>query len=173
MTSTAPVSIVFRPKPELLRSGVVGTIVITAALFGSLYLVAVNTPWWPVVLVIHIGSLLVVAFWTARYFTTSVKFTGDRITLRSFPFLTRNFAIGSVDRLIMAEVYIGNTDDTHTHLAVLAPGGTQIFRLRTRFWALNDLHRVAQLIGAPLTTLPEPVTPSEFRAHFIQRVTQE
>ncbi len=66
----------------------------------------------------------------------------------------------------MARVYVGSTDDTHTHLAALDASGAQLFRMRTRFWAIDDLHRVTELIGAPLTRLPEPVSSKDFTQAF-------
>jgi hypothetical protein len=160
--STVQAAAGFRPKPELLRSGLIGTAVVTAALFGSLYVVTWSTPWLLLVLALHVVGMLVVGFWTARYFTPSIRFSGDSVTLRTFPFPTRVLPLSAVSHQVLAQVYVGNTDDTHTHLAVLDSRSNQLFRLRTRFWSLEDITRVAELLGAPMTTLPSPLSPSEF-----------
>lgn len=155
-----------RPKPALLRAGVLGTVLVTLALFGSLYLVTIPRGPWALVLSAQLLGSAVAAFWFARYSTTSVQVTSEELVMRTFPHRPQRYPLCAIARVVIADVYIGSTIDSQPQLSALDGRGTLLFRMRGKFWEHADLVRVAGATGAPVTTLERPVTAKELTAEL-------
>lgn len=171
---TDSMSVVVRPRSELLRNMLLSSIVAGVPLFGVLYWLALTQGNWGRVFVVQLVFLLFVLMGVVRYYTAYVRVTPETIRKQGFVRLT------VVDRADVASVLIVDTyrDGSHETLPQLLARNTEgvaVFRMRGIYWSRDSMDAVSAALGVPTILEEHPFTLEEFydlapgTAHWYER----
>lgn len=153
--------VLIRPRRSLLRTGLVAVIVAGVPLFAVLYWLAVSQGSWQRVLIVEVILLACCAVLWWRFRVSFVRVDGTLLTKQAFAHRTV-VERADVATILLAETYRGTSSDTIPQLLALDAAGARLLRLRGTFWAREDMVRIAEAIGAPITTELVPMTSREY-----------
>lgn len=154
-----------RLKPSLLRNTLIAAAVGGVPLFGVL-------TWLGVVhgtIVLVIVSLIVVVFAVTvtawRHVESFVRVEGGKIHKVTF-ISDRVIPTADVAQIVICETDDSASPETVPQLLALGDDGRRLFRMRGLYWSLDDMHAVADAIGAPVGVDATPMTSRQFYAKY-------
>ncbi len=154
------------PRRILVRNALWSYVLISLALFGSLYYLAIPRGTWPALLVGQLGTILFCLIAYLRYRLTYIEVTPEAIVERGFFGFTRRIPLSRVATTVLAETYRSHAPDSTPQLLVRDAAGRRLLRMRGTFWSLAAIRRVADATGVPTEHYPDPITSREFFAGF-------
>ncbi|MCY7326793.1 MAG: hypothetical protein LH605_11785 [Microbacteriaceae bacterium] len=154
------------PRRILVRNALWSYVLISLALFGSLYYLSIPRGTWPGLLLGQLGTILLCLIAYLRYRSTYIEVTTESIAERGFFGLTRRIPLSRVATTVLAETYRSHAPDSTPQLLVRDAAGRRLLRMRGTFWSLAAIRRVADAIGVPTEHHPDPTTSREFFANF-------
>lgn len=154
------------PRPVLLRNAALSYVLITVALFGSLYYLAIPMGTWPVLLGGQLATVAVATVAYVRYRMTYIAITDDALIERGFLSPTQRIPLSNVASVLLAQTYRSHSPDSTPQLLVRDADGRRLLRMRGAFWTDAAIHRVAETIGVPVALFPEPITSRDFFATY-------
>ena len=150
-------------RGSVLRSTIYAAIAAGVPLFGVLYWLSLSQGSWPrvvIVQVIYMGFFAIIA---VRHFGAFVEVTSTTVTKQAL-FVRTTLSRADVASSYLVDTHTSNSPELLPQLLLSDAKGTRLMRMRGTFWSRDDMLRVAEAIGAPLTVEPEPMTPKEFYA---------
>ena len=154
------------PRRILVRDALCSYVLISVALFGSLYYLSIPRGTWPALLAGQFGTVAFCLLAYLRYRLTYIEVTTESIVERGFFGFTHRIPLASVATTVLAETYRSHAPDSTPQLLVRDADGRRLLRMRGTFWSLAAMHRVADATGVPIEHHPDPITAQEFFANF-------
>ncbi|MET3769294.1 hypothetical protein ABIB15_001985 [Marisediminicola sp. UYEF4] len=154
------------PRRILVRNALWSYVLISLALFGSLYYLAIPRGTWPGLLSWQLGTMLLCLVAYLRYRLTYIEVTPEAIVERGFLGSTRRIPLSRVATTVLAETYRSHAPDSTPQLLVRDAAGRRLLRMRGTFWSRAAIRRVADATGVPTEHYPDPITSREFFAGF-------
>jgi hypothetical protein len=122
-----------------------------------LWLTIPNGTWLPVV-VIMLLLMLLLGLSMIAYYRTSIWVGRSHVAERGFFGRMTSVPAGSIDSIMMLDLYQSGTLDTHPQLFVTGADGRVLLRMRGQYWSRSDMESVAEQLEVPVVHVPEPVT---------------
>jgi hypothetical protein len=97
------------------------------------------------------------------FLNTAVVLAPDGAEVRDGFGRSRLIRGADIESTLLVELYEGSTLDTLPQLFVVGHDGRTLLRMRGRFWAPEDLERVAEHLDAPVSRLEESLTLPQLR----------
>ncbi|GAB3132250.1 YdbT family protein [Marisediminicola antarctica] len=154
------------PRRILVRNALWSYLLISLALFGSLYYLSIPRGTWPGLVAGQLVTILVCLTAYLRYRLTYIEVTTESIIERGFFGFTRRIPLSRVATTVLAETYRSHAPDSTPQLVVRDAAGRRLLRMRGTFWSLAAIRRVADATGVPTEHYPDPITSREFFANF-------
>lgn len=154
------------PRRVLVRNALWSYVLISLALFGSLYYLSIPRGTWPGLLAGQLGTIAFCLLAYLRYRMTYIEVTTEEIVERGFFGFTRRIPLSLVASTVLAETYRSHAPDSTSQLLVRDAAGRRLLRMRGTFWTLAAVRRVAEATGVPTEHYPDPITLREFFANF-------
>ena len=154
-----------RPRISLLRNGLAAVFVAGTPIFLVLYWFSVPRGTWMTVLALQLVASGIVLVFVWRHFAVYAEVRDG--VLRKQAFSTRtSVAVASIARIVLAETYRGQSTETVPQLLALDADGRRVMRMRGQYWSSEDMRRIADATGAPVTVEPHPLTSAQYYALF-------
>lgn len=160
------VSVRVRPKPGIIRSGLLILLIVPLPIFGVLVFEGAGTGSWPIGLVGELICLLLCIFGIVRFRGIFVDVTSASIVERGFFGRRRISRLSDIDDLALAQTYSSSTADTVPQLIARDRSGKRVLRLRGVFWTEESMRAVTAAAGLPFEEITEPLSPAEFFNRF-------
>ncbi len=156
-----------RPKPALIRDGVIASILFMIPVFIVAYVLTAADGTWPVVLATHLVTIVVLILVAWRYFAASIWVEPDSIAERGFFAPKRRFTADRIDRVVRADTF-GHGAEPIPQLFVCGADCRVLVRMRGQFWSRDDMDTVASTLGVPVEVVPHTVS---FRELMLEHPT--
>jgi hypothetical protein len=150
-------------RGSVLRNTIYAAVAAGIPLFGVLYWLSLAQGIWLRVLVVQVIYTGLVVLIAVRHFGAFVEVTSTTITKQAL-FVRTTLNRSDAASSYLADTHTSNSPDLLPQLLVLDANGGRLLRMRGTFWSREDMLRVAEAIGVPLTMESEPMTLKEFYA---------
>ena len=151
-----------RPKPTLIRSGLLILLIVPLPIFTALVFLGLSNGSWPIGVIGEALSMLLCWLGLVLFRSTFVGVTATSIIEHGFFGRTRSTPLSGVASVVLAHTYNGSSAETLPQLIVRNQDGVRMLRLRGIFWTEESMRAVADSVGGSLELPPEPMTPTEF-----------
>ena len=151
-----------RPHSHLFQQGATAVVAFMAPVFIVLYVLTVPDGAWRAVLGTHITATILVGIAFIRYLTTAIWVSPGGITERGYFGRRHSHSIDEIGSLVLANTY--QETNTLPQLFVCDHEGRPLVRMRGQFWSQQSMDVVVAVLGLPLATLEDSITPGELRA---------
>lgn len=155
-----------RPRQSLKRNGVLSFLTISLVLFGALYLLSAPLGTWPAVVLLHFGMTTIFIIALLRYRATHVRVVDGQLEYHGFLRRKWSVAVSSVSTVDVVDIYLANATETSRQLLLRDAAGARVLRMRGRFWQESDMQAIADALGKPVTTRPNPLTMRKFLTEY-------
>jgi hypothetical protein len=150
-------------RGSVLRNTIYAAFAAGIPLFGVLYWLSLAQGNWLRVLVVQAIYTGFFALIAVRHFGAHVEVTSTTVTKQAL-FVRTTLSRADVASSYLVDTHTSNSPELLPQLVLLDAQGGRLMRMRGTFWSRDDMVRVAEAIGAPLTVQTEPMTLKEFYA---------
>jgi hypothetical protein len=117
------------------------------------------------VVIAFIAVVFSVAFIAWRHLESYVRVDDARVQKVTFA-SERIIPTDEVNQIVICETDDSASPGTVPQLLAVDAEGRRLFRMRGLYWSLEDMHRVADAIGAPVAVDTAPLTRRQFYAKY-------
>ena len=150
-------------RGSVLRNTIYAAVAAGIPLFGVLYWLSIAQGNWLRVLVVQAIYIGLFALIAVRHFGAYVEVTSTTVTTQAL-FVRSTLNRADVASSYLVDTHTSNSAELLPQLLVLDAKGGRLMRMRGTFWSRDDMLRIAEAIGAPLTVETQPMTLKEFYA---------
>jgi hypothetical protein len=167
-THTAPSNyvVVFRPRADLMRTGLLSYLLLSIPLFGALYVLSVPHGPWTGVLIFQLLTLLVVGLAYIQYRRTYIGVTSESLEERGFFSRVVSIPLAGVHSAVLVETYRSSSAETVHQLLLSGVDGQRMLRMRGTFWHEAAMRQLVTTLGIPITERNDPMTKSTFFTEY-------
>jgi hypothetical protein len=163
MTTTSAVTV--RLKPSLLRNTLIAVAVGGVPLFGVLTWLGIVHGTLVLVIIAFIVVVFAVTFTAWRHDHSYVRVLERQVRKVTYA-SDRVIPVADVDQIVICETDDSSSPDTVPQLLALDAEGKRLFRMRGLYWSIEDMHVVANAIGAPVAIDTAQLTPKQFYVKY-------
>jgi hypothetical protein len=160
------VAVRIRPKPALIRSGLLVLLIVPLPIFGVLIFEGATSGSWPIGVGGELVCLLLCVFSVVRFRATFVEVNSTSIVERGFFGGRTHSNLSDIGDMVIAQTYSNSTADTLPQLIARDHQGKRVLRLRGVFWTEESMRAITTAAGLPFEELAEPLTSAEFFRRF-------
>lgn len=153
---------VFRPREQVFTQSMLAAAALLVPVFAVLYWLTIPSGTWLIVVAAKALVLVVLVLLGVTFYRTSVTVSASGVRESGFAGPRRDIPRDEVEYVLFVSFYRGHTLDTEQHLFIVGHDGSTLVRMRGRYWAVADMRRVIEVLGAPATTIDEPQSLNEF-----------
>lgn len=158
-------AVIVRLKPSLLRNTLIAVVVGGVPLFGVLAWLGVVHGTLVLVIVSVAVVVFAVTFSAWRHVESYVRVENGEVRKVTFA-SSRVIPTADVAQIVICETDDTASPDTVPQLLALDAAGRRLFRMRGLFWSLDDMHTVADAVGAPVVVDSAPMTRQQFYSKY-------
>ncbi len=154
-------AIAVRPKPSLLRNGLLAFVIAGIPVFGVLIWLGTVHATLPLAIAAVLLCVFCATVCVWRYGQVFIEVEDG--VLHESGFATEfKIPVTSISEVVIAETDLSSSAETVAQLLALDANGRRAFRMRGTFWTVEDMHAVADAIGAPIEVETFPMTAKQF-----------
>ncbi|MCU1556149.1 MAG: hypothetical protein JWN09_144 [Microbacteriaceae bacterium] len=151
-----------RPKPTLIRSGLLMLLIVPLPIFAALLFLGLSSGSWPIAVIGEALCMLLCWLGLVMFRATFVGVTTTSIVEHGFFGRATTAPLSEVASVVLAHTYSTSTTETLPQLIVRDRNGVRLLRLRGIFWTEESMRVIADSIGGDLELPPEAMTSAEF-----------
>ncbi|PPL19971.1 hypothetical protein GY24_03435 [Microterricola pindariensis] len=156
-------TVVVRPREQVFTQSGLAVTALLLPVFAVLYWLTIPAGTWHIVALAKLIAIVVIARFVVIYHRANIAISPTGVRESGFTGLRREIRMEEIESVLLVSLYRGATVDTEEQLFVIGKDGSTLLRMRARYWAHEDILRVADAIEAPATVISSPQTLDEFR----------